>query len=43
MYEHIHGASEILGGKLMISLRPEADDCTGAHFWALCLVKVSVM
>jgi len=47
VYEHkqeeMPGASEIHGGKLMISLRPEADDCTGAHLWALCPVKVSAM
>ena len=47
MYEHkqdkMAGASEIYRGKLMISLRPEADDCMRAHFWALCPVKVSAM
>jgi hypothetical protein len=29
--EKTAGTSEIHGGKLMISLRPEADDCMGAH------------
>ena len=43
MYEHKQGASEINAGKLMISLRPEADDCMVTHFWVLCPVKVSAM
>jgi hypothetical protein len=48
VYEHrqekMTGTSKIHAGKkLMISLRPEAYDCIGAHFWALCPVKVSAM
>ena len=41
VYKHKQGASEIHVG--MISLRPEADDCMGTHFWVLCPVKVSAM